>query len=147
MGRATSSQSSVTKPTVNNAVLAYYPRLRAVIAFVDKHIKDPIDLSVVSRVAGLERKYFSAYFRLKTGVTFTSWLRRVRVDRAMQLMHQGEISITQLAIVSGFGDVRTLERTFKRFVGIAPSTYRASARPPASNVSRRGDARNIFPPS
>lgn len=114
---------------MNGAAFAYYPRLCAVSEYVLKHVKDPITLADVSRVAGLERKYFSAYFRTKVGISFSKWLHIVRVTRAKELMEVRESPIPRLAFASGFRDVRTFERAFKRLVGVPPATYRLSVRP------------------
>lgn len=114
---------------LNADAFAYYPRLCAVAEYVRAHFKDRITLADVSRVAGLERKYFSAYFRAKVGISFSKWLGLVRVTRAKALMRVREASIPRLAYASGFRDVRTFERAFKRFVGVPPMIYRASMRP------------------
>lgn len=126
-GRALSRGGSSLPP--NARVFTYYPRLSAVAEYVRAHLTDPLDLADVSRVAGLERKYFSAYFRLKVGISFTEWLRQLRVTRAKELMESREVSIPRLAFSSGFRDVRTFERAFKRLVGMPPAAYRASVRP------------------
>ena len=48
------------------------------------------------------------------GMSFTEWLRLLRVRRAKELMRTQEAPIPHLALASGFRDVRTFERTFKR---------------------------------
>lgn len=112
-----------------SAAFAYYPRLSAVAEYVVARLKDRVTLTDVSRVAGLERKYFSVYFRSKVGISFTDWLRLLRVTRAKELMEARDASITRLTFAAGFRDVRTFERAFKRFVGVPPAIYRASVRP------------------
>lgn len=114
---------------LNGAAFAYYPRLCAVAKYVRAHLKDCITLADASSVAGLEKKYFSVYFRSKVGISFTEWLRLLRVSRAKELMGVREASIPRLAFASGFRDVRTFERAFKQLVGMPPVMYRASVRP------------------
>jgi len=120
---------------LNGHALAYYPRLCAVVDYVRAHLADPITLIDVSHVAGLETKYFSAYFRSKVGISFTRWLRLLRVNRAKELMELRDASIPRLAFASGFRDVRTFERAFKRLVGVPPAMYRASVRPDSRTVT------------
>jgi transcriptional regulator GlxA family with amidase domain len=114
---------------LNETALTYYPRLQAVVQYVEAHLKDRITLATAAHVAGLEKKYFSAYFHSKVGTPFSKWLRHTRVLLAKDLMGVRELSIPALAFVSGFRDVRTFERTFKKFVGVPPTVYRASVRP------------------
>ncbi len=114
---------------LNGAPLEYYPRLGAVAEYVRAHLKDPITLADAARVAGLERKYFSAYFRSKVGLSFTQWRRLLRINQAKELMATREASIPRVAFASGFRDVRTFERAFKHVVGVPPAVYRAAVRP------------------
>jgi len=120
----------------NSAAFAYYPRLSAVAEYVGAHLTDHISLAAASEVAGLERKYFSVYFRSKVGISFSEWLRFLRVTRAKNLMEVREASIPRLAYASGFRDVRTFERAFKRLVGVPPAMYRASVRPGARGATQ-----------
>jgi transcriptional regulator GlxA family with amidase domain len=113
----------------NSPAIAYYPRLSAVAEYVSAHLTDRITLADASGVAGLARKYFSVYFRSKMGISFSHWVRRLRVMRAKELMEAHEASIPRVAFASGFRDVRTFERAFKELVGVPPATYRAGVRP------------------
>jgi len=120
---------------LNGAALEYYPRLGAVEEYVRAHLTDRLTLTDVSRVAGLERKYFSAYFHSKVGISFTEWLRLLRVSRAVELMKVREVSIPRLAFASGYRDVRTFERAFKRVVGIPPAMYKTTMRPESRSAT------------
>ena len=114
---------------VHPQAFSYYGRLTPVRAYVDTHLSQPLSLEAAARLAGLERKYFSAYFHSKVGTTFSEWLRIVRVDRAMELLRAHDDTIIRVAFASGFRDVRTFERAFKRHIGLSPSVFRASVRP------------------
>ncbi len=122
-------QRSDLHSVLNHAAFVYYPRLSAVADYVKTHLTDRIKLADGAGVVGLERKYFSVYFRSKVGLSFSEWIRVLRVARAKELMEMREASIPRLAFASGFRDVRTFERTFKGLVGVSPATYRASIRP------------------
>jgi len=116
-------------PIVHHEAFAYYDRLTPVLQFVDAHISKPISLDTAAKVACLERKYFSAFFHSKVGLTFTEWIRILRVERGMELMRAHDDSICRIAFAAGFRDVRTFERAFKRYVGVSPAAYRSSVRP------------------
>jgi len=113
---------------VHHEAFSYYARLSPVLRFVTANVAMPISLTAAAKLAGLERKYFSA-FHSKVGATFTEWVRILRVSRAMELMRIHDNSIVRIAFAAGFQDVRTFERAFKRYVGVSPRAYRASVRP------------------
>ncbi len=107
----------------NQGALLYYPRLTPVLRYVEAHISKPISLDEAAKVAGLESKYFSAFFRSKVGTSFTEWIRLLRVKRAAELFQVRDESIT-------------FERVFKRCTGVTPKAYRATIRPESRWMSR-----------
>ncbi|MEO0972196.1 MAG: helix-turn-helix transcriptional regulator [Pseudomonadota bacterium] len=79
-------------------------------------------------MANLEASYFSSFFHDKTGVCFHSWLNYTRVLRAMHLLADTDLSITNVSRKVGFRDLRTFQRAFKRFASVTPTEYRKQAR-------------------
>ncbi len=75
--------------------LDYYPRLKRLHQYVEQSYSEPIPLEKAAGIVALESSYFSSYFRAKVGITFTEWLRQVRVEKAMELMKAGDFSITR----------------------------------------------------
>ncbi len=98
--------------------------LKSVRVHVARNLDRRIPLDEAADVAGYERTYFSTYFRAKVGVTYTQWLAALRVSRAIELLARQELTIAEVADSSGFGDVRTLERNFRRYLSTTPSHFR-----------------------
>ena len=113
----------------NGAAFNYYPRLKRVHQYVDQSYSEPISLKKAAGIAALESSYFSFYFRAKVGITFTEWLRQVRIRKAMELMKASDCSITEVAFEVGFGDLRTFERAFKKHTLKTPTEFRKSVSP------------------
>lgn len=105
---------------IHSHAFRYYPRLGRVKRYVDQHFHEPLTLATVAGVAGLERTYFSKFFHDKTGVCFRDWLNWIRVGHALELMAEGERSITDVALEVGFHDLRTFERAVERCTGHTP---------------------------
>lgn len=118
-------------------IFEYYARLGRVRDFVKEHLHEEISLETAAAIATLEPKYFSAYFREKTGRCFTEWLTSVRVRRAMRLMTEKNITITRAALSVGYQNLRTFERAFDRCTGMTPSAYRWESRPDRARDRRR----------
>ncbi len=113
----------------NGEVFDYYPRLNRLREYVEQSYSEPISLKKAAGIAALESSYFSSYFRAKVGITFTEWLRQVRIRKAMKLMKASDFSITHIAYEVGFGDLRTFERAFKKHTRMTPIEFKKSARP------------------
>jgi AraC-like DNA-binding protein len=86
--------------------------------------RERVSLTEAARVAGLEKSYFSARFHDVLGVTFLRWQNALRVARALELLADTELSIFEVVDATGFCDARTLQRNFKRMVGVSPCTFR-----------------------
>ena len=107
----------------------YYPRLKRLRQYVEQSYSEPIPLEKAAGIAALESTYFSSYFRAKVGITFTDWLRQVRVKKAMELMKARDFSITEVAYEVGFGDLRTFERAFKKYTLRTPMEFKKTVLP------------------
>ncbi len=109
--------------------LDYYPRLKRLREYVERNYSERIPLEKAAGIAALESSYFSSYFRAKVGITFTDWLRHVRVKKAMELLKTKDFSITEVAYEVGFRDLRTFERAFKKYALKTPREFKKSVLP------------------
>lgn len=129
--------------TVDDRIFSYNPRLNKVKQFVDANLTEPVSLGLVADAAGLEKTYFSKYFRAKTGICFRDWLSAMRVNRAMEIMTTRDLSITAIAFAVGFQDLRTFERAMERCTGLSPRAVKNRLRPRPG--SRAGKVSGDFP--
>src|SRR5881296_2589054 len=90
---ATDKVLSVAGVNIRQAAFDYYPRLRRVKTFVTSHLAERISLANAARVAEYERTYFSAVFHKRVGISFTSWLKIVRVTKAAELLRAQDYPI------------------------------------------------------
>lgn len=122
---------------IDDRIFSFNPRLGKVKQFVDANLTEPVSLDRVAGVAGLEKTYFSKYFREKTGVCFRNWLSTVRVNRAMEIMTSRDLSITEIAFAVGFQDLRTFERAVERCTGLSPRAVKNRLRPRLGSKSAK----------
>lgn len=116
-------------------IFSYYLPLQRVREYVEKNLSEPISLRAAASAAGLEEKYFSAFFHRKTGVCFRDWLAGRRVDRAIEILTQHDDTITSVAASVGFQDLRTFERSFKRLTGLTPREFKRSVAPELTAIT------------
>jgi AraC-like DNA-binding protein len=72
--------------------------------------------------------YFCKTFKKATGLTFTDYLGRVRIEKARELLLNPNARVSEVAYDSGFQSLTHFNRTFHRLLGESPSQYRASLR-------------------
>jgi AraC-like DNA-binding protein/mannose-6-phosphate isomerase-like protein (cupin superfamily) len=82
-----------------------------------------LNLSDIANELGYDAKYLSALFSAKRGITFTQYLRGVRIKHAAFLFEEGVESVKSVAILSGFSDALYFSKIFKQETGMTPSAY------------------------
>ena len=95
-----------------------------VCAYVNDHFTSPdLSISDIAARLGYDAKYLSALFKAKHNITFTKYLRDLRVKHAAFLLEQGVESVKVVAMLSGFSDALYFSRIFKQETGLSPSDY------------------------
>ena len=96
--------------------------------FILSHADEPLTLRNVSDHVHVSPYYFSKSFKKTTGIGFSEYLARVRVEKAKDLIASQQLPITEVANQAGFGSVSQFNRAFQRYTGSSPKVYRASLR-------------------
>lgn len=97
--------------------------VRKAIAFIQDNYHDDLTLSKVAGVVYLSPYYFSRLFKRTTGMNFTRYLTKVRIDAAKQLLKKGDRTVKEIAMEVGYTDPRYFSSVFKKVVGVSPSDY------------------------
>jgi len=98
--------------------------------FVHAHVEEPITLEAVVEQVHVSKFYFCKLFKKATGMTLTEYVARVRVEKAKSLLVDPSLRISEVVFAAGFGSIPRFNTVFKRYVGMAPTEYRASLRAP-----------------
>jgi AraC-like DNA-binding protein len=101
------------------------PRIDALIAWVKKHLEQPIGLGDVASQVGLSPSRVRHLFVQQTGLPFRTFLLWLRLMRAVEMFAEGA-ALTDAAYAAGFSDSAHLSRTFRRMFGIAAASLRVS---------------------
>ena len=102
------------------------PLIRRARAYIHANQGDPIDLAKVAQAMHVSVFYFCKLFKKATGLTFTEYLGRVRVDKAKQLLLNPHLRISEIAYDVGFQSLTHFNRVFRQVTGKSPSAYRES---------------------
>jgi transcriptional regulator of acetoin/glycerol metabolism len=102
--------------------------MRRVREYVEVHLGESIDLSILAGVAGLSMHHFARQFKQSTGVTPHFYLTKKRVERAQQMLIHTDLSLAEVACHVGFFDQGHLARHFRHMLGTTPREFRWSQR-------------------
>jgi AraC-like DNA-binding protein len=104
------------------------PGIGRALELIEERYAEPITLDDAARAARYSRCHFSKIFRERLGVCFISYLVRVRVRRAAELLARTEMPVTLVALEVGFNDLSHFERVFRSAYKRSPSKYRAESK-------------------
>jgi len=92
--------------------------------YIRKHCTENISVEDAAREADLSKFHFVRMFKQFTGVSFLTYLNRERIHIAETLLIEPNVSITEVAMRSGFGSLATFNRVFKEHKRCTPSQYK-----------------------
>ncbi|TCL74903.1 AraC family transcriptional regulator [Rhizobium sp. BK251] len=98
--------------------------LSRVCEYMASRLADDITLSEVAKIGGLSNGHFSFAFKRSTGIAPHAWLRRQRIDRAKTLLHDGHLSVAEIAATVGFANQSAFGVAFRRETGQTPTAWR-----------------------
>ena len=122
------SDSSRESPMLKGLRAPLCTPIQRAMGLIQQRYWDKFSLSALARQVGMSRYRLSHRFREVLGVTFRDYLLKVRLERAKALLAAGDVSISEVAQMVGFGDLPRLDKVFKRYTGFSPSAYRSMAR-------------------
>ncbi len=106
-------------------------------AFIDRHLSEEISLSDTAVAAGASVFHFCKVFHKSTGLKFTDYVGRLRVENARSRLLNPNLRISEVAYDCGFQSLTQFNRTFRRVYGQSPSQFRAALHPVAIRLERR----------
>lgn len=102
----------------------YIEKFNKIFDFIDNNYTECLSLDTVSNVAGFSKFHFSRLFKQFTDMSFYDYLNQRRVKAAESLLLDPNLSITVVALQSGFSSISTFNRVFKCFKKCTPSEFK-----------------------
>jgi AraC-like DNA-binding protein/ligand-binding sensor protein len=92
--------------------------------FIIEHQSEDLSLGQVAKAVNTSTFHFCKLFKKATGLNFTDYVSRVRVEKAKNLLLNPNLRISEIAYEVGFQSLTHFNRVFKRITGQSPTHYR-----------------------
>lgn len=102
----------------------YIDKFFSVCNYMNEHCTEDIDVEFLANLAGFSKYHFMRLFKQFTNVTYYEYLNKHRIMHAERLLLDPNISITEIAMQSGFNSIATFNRIFKAQKNCTPSEYK-----------------------
>lgn len=99
-------------------------QVRRVTRYMEERLDEPIELQELADLLQLSRFYLCTAFRRATGHTPHQWLLRLRMARARDLLEGTSLSVTEVALATGYQTPSAFTHAFRSFFGLSPREFR-----------------------
>lgn len=98
-------------------------KLQQAIDYIQAHSAENVSLEAIATEVGMSQYYFARLFKQSTGSSPYQYLIKCRIERAKELLLQGQQSIANVALQVGFASQSQFGRHFKRLTGVTPKQF------------------------
>ncbi len=99
-------------------------RVRTMLDYIQKNYKKKISIDELVEPLQTSATYLNQKFKEETGFTFNEFLNRYRIQKAIQLLKEGECKVYNVATETGFKEYKYFVNVFKKYTGTLPSKFR-----------------------
>lgn len=93
--------------------------------FIEEHHAEDLSLAMLAKAVNTSTFYFCKMFKKGTGINFTDYLSRIRIEKAKNLLLNPNLRVSEIAYEVGFQSLTHFNRIFKKLAGQSPTEYRS----------------------
>ncbi|WP_228469560.1 response regulator transcription factor [Paenibacillus sp. JNUCC31] len=94
------------------------------IDYLKRHYRNKVTLQEVAQYIHVNSAYLGQQFKRETGVSFSEYVHRIRIEEARRLLRRTNMKISDIACELGYHDAEYFTHKFKAFTGELPSVYK-----------------------
>ncbi|MGJ5673737.1 MAG: AraC family transcriptional regulator [Nostochopsis sp.] len=98
-------------------------KLRKILEYIDAHLNQDIRLADLAGSVGMSQYYFVRLFKQSMGIAPYQYVIHQRIERAKQLLKQGKVTISDIALQCGFANQSHFTKHFRQITGVTPKVY------------------------
>lgn len=92
--------------------------------YMKQNFQTDIKLEELAMQTFISKNYFSKIFKSVTGINFSTYLHQIRIEEACSLLKTTDMKVIDIAMQSGFNDIKFFYEVFKKITGRRPNEYR-----------------------
>ena len=104
----------------------YIQRINKVVAYINNHLDETLDLKKLANEAALSDFHFHRIFKALKGEAIGGYITRLRLEATARLLRYTALTIEEIAFNIGYETTASLSKAFKKQYGISPTEYRTN---------------------
>lgn len=122
LARENLEKFSIQLPTTDDT------RMQAVISYLRNHLHENISLEGTARQFAISVRSLTRLFQTTLHITFIQYVKMLRIIRAMELIKDTELNMTQIAYEIGYSNISAFSNNFHQLTNMRPTEFRTMAR-------------------
>lgn len=91
--------------------------------YIHENFDKDISLTDIAKHFGLSESYISKLLKSSLDINFKAYVNKLKVNRAKELLSQGNYKVNEVATIIGCNNANTFIRIFKQYEGVSPGEY------------------------
>ena len=108
---------------LSDARLSMNDLLSEILAFMNKHIAEPITIEEICHEFFISRSSLQALFKTHLNSSPKNYLLNIKLQKSKELIRQNQYTISEIAYMLGFSSIHYFSRLFKKYFNTTPSAY------------------------
>lgn len=115
------------KPVLTDNITPEASLSEKIIAYIENHYFDDLNMNDIAKnVFFISPNYLSKLVNDATGLRFSKYLLKVRMENARKILARGDLSISEVAQLTGYNSESHFIQLFKKYYGTTPKNYRST---------------------
>ena len=98
--------------------------MEKMIKFIKNNYKDDLKLETLGRIFNYNSSYLGKTFKTYTGEKFTSYLDKVRIEKAKEFLANSDLKVYEVSREVGFNNIDYFSSKFRKYVGVSPKEFK-----------------------
>ncbi|MGV1793095.1 helix-turn-helix domain-containing protein [Rhizobium lusitanum] len=91
--------------------------------YIQDNLDRMIGLGELAEIVNVSRFHFARIFKQSTGMTAMTFVEQCRINKAQSLISETDVSLAEVALITGFADQSHFTRRFRRLIGSTPAAF------------------------
>lgn len=100
-----------------------------ILYYINHNYQENLRLEMIAALFGYNSSYLGKIFSKTTGENFNTYVDKVRINKAIELLEKGEMKVYEISDSVGYRNVDYFHKKFRKYVGKSPAEYRKNLGP------------------
>lgn len=109
---------------INISTSSVLDKVNNILTYIEKNYNRNINVEELAHIVFLHPNYFIRFFKKHIGCSPIGYINKVRLEKTKSLLESTDLTVSEIAVNTGYNDISHYSKTFKKHIGFSPMEYR-----------------------